>query len=148
MSDSTRKAAAVGVLVVAALASLSTNAPEPPKPDGPVSLVGAFVGPTASADAAIVAALSREIADELECDGRAETPFLKAGVQFDTLRTRARELRCGGRKLGDIHPEARDRIAKYLDAAVGNSGGPASAEVRAAWVRAYRVIGDACDAAR
>lgn len=148
MSDSTRKAAAVGIVALAVLTSLPGGAPPAPQPDGPLSLAGAFSGPSAAADAGIVAALSREIADEIECDGASQTPYMKAGVHFDTLRTRARDLRCRGRQLGEIHPEARDRIARYLDTAVGNSGGPVDAAARAAWVKAYRVIGDAADAAR
>lgn len=147
MTDATRRAAAIGIVALAALASLPGTTPPAPPPDGPLSLAGAFSGPTAAADAAIVAALSREIADEIECDGASQEPYMKAAVHFDTLRTRARDLRCRGRQLGDVHPEARDRIAKFLDSAVGNSGGPVDAAARAAWVRAYRVIGDAADAA-
>lgn len=147
MSDTARKVAAVAIVAAAAVMSLPTGSP-PPRPDGPLSLVGAFVGVQAAADAALVAALSREIADELEHDGRCPTPAMKTGAAFDTLRTRARELRCRGRQLGELHPEARDRIAKYLDSVVGNSGGPVDQAGRAAWVKAYRAIGDAADAAR
>ena len=142
-----------GAIVLAALiyAASQQSAPVPvpvpvPTPSE-LDLSGAFVGPTASADAAIVAALSREIADEIEEDGRDESPYYKAAIQFDALRTRAREMRCKGRSLGEVHPEARDRIASYLDKRVGNSGGPVDAAARAAWVSAYRAIGEAADAA-
>lgn len=145
MSDSARKAAAVGILAVAGILSIADEAPQPTPTPAELDLSGAFSSP---ADAAIVAALSRELADEIEHDGKSATPYLKAGVHFDALRTRARELRCRGRQLGEANPEARDRIAGYLDKVVGNSGGPVDAAGRAAWVRAYRVIGDAADAAR
>lgn len=150
MSDSTRRLAAVGLLAAAGVLAVADRAPEPTPPPAPteLNLAGAFAGPSASDDAAIVGALSREIADEIEADGRSQTPYMKAAVNFDVLRTRARELRCRGRQLGETHPEARDRIAAYLDKAVGNSGGPVDAAARAAWVKAYRVIGDAADAAR
>ena len=149
MSDATRKTVAVGLLAAAGIVAIADRSPTPsPTPDLPLSLVGAFTGSQAAADAAIVAALSREIADEIECDGAADKPYMKAAVHFDTLRTRARDLRCGGRKLGEQHPEARDRIAAYLDKVVGNSGGPVDAAGRAVWVKAYRVIGEAADAAR
>lgn len=149
MNDTTRNVLAAA-LVVAAIVSADGD-PSPPPPPGPapgLSLAGAFAGPTASADAGLVAALSREIADEIEADGKSETPYMKAAAHFDTLRTRARDLRCRGRMLGDVHPEARDRIKAFLDAAVGTSGGPVDAKARAAWVDAYRQIGAAADAAR
>lgn len=138
------------IVIAAAIYASSVHhspAPQPQPNPSELDLSGAFQGPTASADAAIVAALSREIADEIEEDGRDESPYYKAAIQFDALRTRAREMRCKGRSLGDAHPEARDRIAAYLDKTVGNSGGPVDAAARAAWVSAYRAIGDAADAA-
>lgn len=150
MNDSTRRLAAVALLAAAGVLAVADRVPEPTPPPAPaeLNLAGAFIGPSANDDAAIVGALSREIADEIEADGKSQTPYMKAAVNFDTLRTRARDLRCRGRQLGETHPEARDRIAAYLDKAVGNSGGPVDAAARAAWVRAYRVIGDAADAAR
>lgn len=151
MNDSTRRLAAVGLLAVAGVLAVADRVPDPMPPaptPSELNLSGAFVGPMASQDAATVSALSREIADEIEHDGKSSAPYMKAAVNFDVLRTRARELRCRGRQLGESHPEARDRIAAFLDKAVGNSGGPVDAAARAAWVRAYRVIGDAADAAR
>jgi hypothetical protein len=148
MSDRTRKMAAVGILAVAGIMSLGDGATPPAPTPTELDLSGSFSGGTGPSDAAIVAALSRELADEIEADGKAREPYMKAAIHFDTLRTRARELRCRGRLLGEAHPEARDRIAAYLDKAVGNAGGPVDAAGRAAWVRAFRVIGDAADAAR
>lgn len=142
MSQAARKTAAVGILAAAGMLSLGDQGSTPP---GDLNLDGTFASP---ADAAVVAALCRELADEIEHDGKSATPYLKAGVHFDTLRTRAREMRCRGRQLGDANPEARDRIAAFLDKVVGNSGGPVDAAGRAAWVKAYRAIGDAADAAR
>lgn len=149
MNEATRRVVAGALFAAAMVFAVAERSPSPAPPaPQELDLRGAFVGPSASDDAATVACLSREIADEIEHDGKGQTPYMKAAINFDMLRTRARDLRCRGRQLGETHPEARDRIATYLDKAVGNSGGPVDVAARAAWVRAYRVIGDAADAAR
>lgn len=108
-----------------------------------IELRGKFVGPDAARDAAIVAGLAGELANEIEWDGKQDNPFLQTGVDFDTLRTRARELRCNGESLGDKHPKVRAAVATYLNEQVGTSGGPISPADRANWVAAYREIAEA-----
>lgn len=122
--------------------------PAPPAPDAAVILRGAFVGPDAATDAATVSALFAELAEELEWDGQQAEPYLKTGVAWDDLRTRARELRCRGVSLGEKHPRARQAIKEYLDRTAGTSGGPMSPAQRSAWVAAYREIARAADVAR
>ena len=132
-------------LVAAAAAMWAADKPEKtpvtPLPDNtPITLRGLFIGPTAADDAVILAALSGEIADEIEWDGGEAKPLYTNGVQLDELRTRARALRCRGERIGDRQPRVRDAIHAYLDDAVGVSGGPISAEQRHKWVEAYRNI--------
>lgn len=140
--------AAVGLLI-AAIVSFNWRqevapAPAPePAPDRALSLDGLFAGPTAAEDAAIVAALTGELADEIAWDATQEVPFLKTGVALDDLRQRARELRCRGVSIGARQPAARDAIAKHLEAAVGTSGGPITPKTRDAWVRAMREVSEA-----
>lgn len=121
--------------------------PAPVTPEAGLDLRGRFVGPSAALDAATVAALCRELADELEWDGRQSEPFYRTGVAFDELRVRTRILRCRGESLGDRHPLARDAIEAYLNAAAGTSGGPLTPEARGKWIAAYREVGRAAEAA-
>jgi hypothetical protein len=140
-----------GVLLVLGLAAWrGERTPQPtPAPGGELELRGKFVGPEASEDAATTAALCEEIASEIEWDSMQAEPFYTAGIHFDTLRTRARQLRCRGVSLGEKHPRARDAVEAYLVEKLGKSGGPVSPEQRAAWIAAYREIARAAaDAAR
>jgi len=147
-----KKAAAVGLVLLALLLMPAVRQPDAPTPApdaGPLDLHGLFSGPTASDDAAIVGALCSELADEIEWDGTQPQPYLKTGVSVDELRKAARILRCKGSSIGERQPKARDAIAAYLDETVGTDGGPLTAESRAAWVGAYRDIGRAAsDSAR
>jgi len=114
-----------------------TPAPQPP---GELDLAGAFSGETAADDAAIVAALAGELADCIEWDQMTADPVLTTGVALDQLRTRSREFRCDGRILGEQHPELARRVGEYLDAKLGNAGGPVTPEQLSKWVAAYREI--------
>lgn len=145
-----RHIAAVALLAAAALSSVNGSKPEPapPAPAGPLDLRGTFVGFDAARDAALVAALCGEIADEVEWDGKQAEPLVKTGVAFDELRVRSRILLCRGESLGAKHPLARDAIEVFLNAAAGTSGGPLTPEQRAAWVTAYREVAAAAEAAR
>jgi hypothetical protein len=139
---------AAAVLLIGAVAAFNlgnpvTPSPAPPAPDGPLELRGLFAGPTGAEDAAVVAALTGELADEIAWDGTQEQPRWRTGVAVDELRQAARELRCRGVSIGQRQPAARDAIAKHLEAAVGTSGGPIDAAARAAWVKALREISEA-----
>lgn len=118
--------------------------PVPPRPVSRLDLAGLFVGETAADDAACLAALCGEIADEIEWDGRQEDPLLGTGTAFDTLRVRAREARMKGESIGARQPRVREEISSFLTTAVGESGGPVDDRQRAAWVNAYREIEEAC----
>jgi hypothetical protein len=143
-----QQAAAAGLLIAAVVAfNWQTPSPSPtppvPVPVGPLDLRGLFAGPTGAEDAALVAALTGELADELQWDWAQAKPYLTTGVAVDELRRRAREMRCRGVSIGARQPAARDAIAKHLDAAVGNSGGPIDEAKQAAWVRALKEISEA-----
>lgn len=117
--------------------------PPAPVPSTGLDMRGLFTGQHGAADAAVVEALTAELADEIEWDGQRDEPILTSGVALDDLRRRARELRCRGVSIGQRQPAARDAIAKHLDEAVGNAGGPIDAAGRAAWVKALRDISEA-----
>lgn len=145
-----QQAAAAGLLVLAAVAFQfqgATPSPMPPPPvpvpAGPLDLSGLFSGPAGAEDAALVAALTGELADELQWDWSQEKPYLTTGVAVDELRRRTREMRCRGVSIGARQPKARDAIAAHLDKAVGTSGGPIDEAKQAAWMKALREISEA-----
>lgn len=132
--------AVLALLVAAAIAFMphrsSTPTPAPMPPDA-FTLRGKFIGPTAAADAATLSALCDELASCIEYDGMHDQR-LKTGVAFDELRIAAREARCKGDSIGSRQPHVREAVHKFLDDAVGSSGGPVTPESRAAWVSALR----------
>ena len=133
--------AAVALLVAAVIAfAPSRQAPAPgpaPAPPDAFTLRGKFIGPTAAEDASTMAALCGELAECIDYDGKHDQR-LKTGVAFDELRIAAREMRCKGESIGARQPQVRDAVHKFLDDAVGSSGGPVTPESRAAWVSALR----------
>jgi hypothetical protein len=133
--------AAGALLVAAAIAFMpqkSAPAPTPvPVPPDAFTLRGKFIGPSAASDAATFSALCAELGDCIEYDGQHDQR-LKTGVAFDELRIAAREMRCRGESIGARQPQVRDAVHKFLDDAVGSSGGPVTPESRAAWVAALR----------
>ena len=129
-------------LLVAAVIAFAPNRPAPtpspaPAPPDAFTLRGKFVGPTAAEDASTMSALCGELAECIEYDGKHDQR-LKTGVAFDELRIAAREMRCKGESIGARQPQVRDAVHKFLDDAVGSSGGPVTPESRAAWVSALR----------
>ena len=67
----TRTQMAAAALLIAAVVSWHwgqavTPAPPPPPPAGPLDLAGLFAGQHGAEDAAVVAALTAELADEIE----------------------------------------------------------------------------------
>jgi len=134
--------AALALIVAAAIAFMpsrsSSPTPQPvPVPPGAFTLRGKFIGATAAEDAATMSALCGELADCIEYDGQHDQR-LKTGVAFDDLRIAARVMRCNGESIGARQPQVRDAVHRFLDDAVGSSGGPVTPESRAAWVAALR----------
>lgn len=140
------------IVIVIALVALAISlqpskdvTPEP-VPNGPLNLAAAFEGKDAAQDAAIVAAMSSEIADVIEWDGMQAQPLLDTGFALDQMRTKTREFMCRGESLGEKHPVLCERVSDYLTAELGNDGGVVSDQQRAAWVSAYREIARAARA--
>jgi hypothetical protein len=136
--------------VLSYLANSGSREPTPaPMPESDISLRGAFIGPTASADAATLAALTEELAAVVEYDGMQPEPRLRTGAALDDLRMCAREIRLRGDSIGARQPKARAEINRYMTATLGTDGGPVAPEQRAQWVAAFRMIARAAaDAAR
>jgi hypothetical protein len=139
---------AAGAMVAFSIRENGKPAPAPgPAPVVGLDLRGKFVGPDASQDAAVTAALLGALADDIEYDGlpvdkegKPKETRLKTGASFDDLRRIAREIRCQGVSLGARQPAVRDEIKRFLDAEAGTEGGPVDAAARAKWVRAYRAV--------
>lgn len=142
-----------GAMVAAAVAYRPAAPPRPDvtpsPPDGwpTLDLRGAFIGETAAEDAATTGHLTSALADCIAHDGTRKEPRLKTASAFDDLRRAAREYRMRGGTLGDRQPIARDRIKAFLDAAVGDYGGPVDAASRTKYVRAFGDISKAALAA-
>jgi hypothetical protein len=141
---------AAGGMIAFSIRENGKPAPVPGPAPAPVvglDLRGKFVGPDASQDAAVTAALLGALADDIEYDGlpvdkegKPKETRLKTGASFDDLRRIAREIRCQGVSLGARQPAVRDEIKRFLDAEAGTEGGPVDAAARAKWVRAYRAV--------
>ena len=128
------------VLVVVALSFVRSPEVKPSIPDGPLNLSACFEGSDAAHDAAVVAAMSSEIADVIQYDSRQPEPLLVTGWQVDQMRTQTRVWMCDGESLGEKHPKLSDAVSIYLDETVGNNGGPLSKQEILSWVKAYREI--------
>lgn len=134
--------AAIALIAAAVIAFMPSRSvaptPQPaPAPPDAFSLRGKFIGERAASDAVIMSALCNELAECIEYDGKHDQR-LKTGVAFDDLRIAAREMRCRGESIGARQPQVKDAVHKFLDEAVGSSGGPVTPESRAAWVSALR----------
>jgi len=134
---------AVG-LIGAGLYLSQQDSPGTPKPspgDGP-DLLAAFRqnddSAQASADAWAFSCLCQSLADCIERDASLEPPRLRTGVQLDDLRLYARHYQRDGHNYGTIYPQLKTTVGAHLEQAVGNSGGPVSAEGRRKRVEAYR----------
>ena len=150
MTPETRRICGIGLVCAAVAGAAISRAPSPSPPPGPapdIVLAGKFVPPLE--DAAAVSAMWLEAADEIEWDGNQSEPLYTSGHSLDVFRTRARELRWRGQRIGDRQPAVQKAAHEYLDARVGVDGGPLTPEKRKAWVDAYRNLGRAAaDAAR
>lgn len=120
----------------------SPDKPPAPAPDGwpTLDLRGAFVGETAAEDALTTQYLSESLAAWVAYDGTLKEPRLKTGAAFADIRRSARDGRMEGLTLGGRQPLAKERIKAFLDAAVGDFGGPADPPLRAKFVRAMKDI--------
>ena len=145
-------AALVAVAVIAYYAATlqqhSTPTPAP-IPEDSFVLKGKFIGPTASSDAANVAALTDELGYWIEYDGMQPEPRLKTGVAFDELRIAAREGRMKGVSIGARQPKVKAAIEEFMTKTTGTYGGPIGPADRSNWVSSLKTISRAAaEAAR
>lgn len=127
-------------LLGVALAMNASPVRRPNAEPGSIDMTAAFIGPTAAADASLLAAMADEVAGVIEYDGKQEKPLLTTGHQLDQLRTRTREWLMRGESLGERQPKVRQIVGEYLEAKLGHSGGEITAAQRDSWVAAYRDI--------
>ena len=126
----------------------------PNKPTGP-DMIEAFSkdalksGYEARQDAKQFAALCQSLHDTLLGDWQQATPYIKDGVQVDTLRIVSRRIYAHGKSYNDAYPGLKavldKHFAKHIDSHYGplkGSGGPLTAEVRASWLEAFQELAD------
>jgi hypothetical protein len=134
--------AVAGGCVVAELLPTPQAAPE-----GPLVLRGEFVGPTAAEDAAALAGLARGVSEALRHDAERKDPRIATGVHLEDLRVAACEGRLLPRSFSRQQPAVAAECGKFLDNAIGTSGGPLTADRRQAAIEAYAAIAAAAEAA-
>lgn len=145
-----RDYAIVAVLLAgAAVAAVVEFWPKPARPSvqADLDLRGKFIGSAAADDAAAFAGVCRSVADTLEADGREKTPRITTGVQIEDVRLGIAGFRFAPVPLRERQPHVRAAVGKYLDGAVGTSGGPVDAATREKWVKAFRTIATAAEEA-
>lgn len=122
--------------------------PDPPPTPAPagwptIDLRGAFVGENAAEDALTTHYLLKWLSRWIEYDSSLTDPRLKTAAAFDELRRVARDGRMEGGTLGQRQPLAKERIKAFLDAAVGDSGGPVDAAGKQKFIRAFSDVSKA-----
>jgi len=119
------------------------DSPHPAPP--PLDLSTAFDGPDAPQDAALVAAMCREIAEVIRYDGKLDSPVLKSAAQLDALRSMTREFLIKGKSFGEKYPRLRQIVGDYLSSELGNSNEEVTEGVRQKWIDAYSVIAESAE---
>lgn len=136
----------LGIIALLAYWQLTAEEPPPPQPDVvPVlSLRGKFMGDFAVDDAVVMAEMCRELADQIEWDGKLESPRLTTGAALDDLRRTTREFRMRGTSIGARQPLVRDAVEEFLNDRLGRGGGPIDAEQRRLWIEALKDLAVSC----
>ena len=148
MSKLHRQILAGCLLAVAAVCVVAELLPTPQAaPEGPLVLRGVFIGPTAAEDAAALAGLARGVSEALRHDADRKDPRIETGLHLEELRLAACEGRFLPRSLTREQPAAAAACGKFLDQAIGTSGGPLTADRRQAAIDAYAAIAVAAEAA-
>jgi hypothetical protein len=139
-----------GAMISWAIASRPAPLPSPDKPPAPapagwptIDLRGAFVGEHAAEDALTTHYLLKWLSRWIAYDSTLPQPRLKTAAAFDELRRVARDGRMEGGTLGQRQPLAKERIKAFLDAAVGDAGGPVDAAGKPNFIRAFEDVSKA-----
>lgn len=146
-----QKYIAVAVLAGGAvLAACVENWPRPthrPTPAAGLDLRGKFIGPSAPDDAAAFAGLCRGVAEALDKDGAAAAPRITTAAQLEDVRISTSEGMFLPNSFTRDQPHVAAAAGRFLDQAVGTSGGPIDAAARAKWSAALRDLAQAAEEA-
>jgi hypothetical protein len=146
-----QKYIAVAVLAGGAvLAACVENWPRPthrPTPAAGLDLRGKFIGPSAPDDAAAFAGLCRGVAEALDKDGSAAAPRISTAAQLEDIRIATSEGMFLPESFTRNQPHVAAAAGRFLDQAVGTSGGPIDAAARAKWCAALRELAQAAEEA-
>ena len=146
-----QKYIAVAVLAGGAvLAACVENWPRPthrPTPAAGLDLRGKFIGPSAPDDAAAFAGLCRGVAEALDKDGAAAAPRITTAAQLEDVRISTSEGMFLPNSFTRDQPHVSAAAGRFLDQAVGTSGGPIDAAARAKWSTALRELAQAAQEA-
>jgi len=146
-----QKYIAVAVLAGGAvLAACVENWPRPapsPAPAAGLNLRGKFIGPSAPDDAAAFAGLCRGVAEALDKDGAAAAPRITTAAQLEDVRIATSEGMFLPESFTRNQPHVSAAAGRFLDQAVGTSGGPIDPAARGKWCDALRELARAAEEA-
>jgi hypothetical protein len=146
-----QKFIAVAVLAGGAvLAACVENWPRPthrPTPAAGLDLRGKFIGPSAPDDAAAFAGLCRGVAEALDKDGAAAAPRITTAAQLEDVRISTSEGMFLPNSFTRDQPHVSAAAGRFLDQAVGTSGGPIDTAARGKWCAALRELAQAAEEA-
>jgi hypothetical protein len=118
-----------------------------PKPAAGLNLRGKFIGPSAPDDAAAFAGLCRGVAEALDKDGTAAAPRITTAAQLEDVRIATSEGMFLPESFTRNQPHVSAAAGRFLDQAVGTSGGPIDAAARGKWCEALRELARAAEEA-
>jgi len=150
MTDRQRYIAVAALAGGVVLAACVENWPRPahrPTPAAGLDLRGKFIGPSAPDDAAAFAGLCRGVAEALDKDGAAAAPRITTAAQLEDVRISTSEGMFLPESFTRNQPHVSAAAGRFLDQAVGTSGGPIDAAARAKWSAALRELAQAAEEA-
>jgi hypothetical protein len=150
MTDRQRYIAVAALAGGVVLAACVENWPRPthrPTPAAGLDLRGKFIGPSAPDDAAAFAGLCRGVAEALDKDGAAAAPRITTAAQLEDVRIATSEGMFLPESFTRNQPHVSAAAGRFLDQAVGTSGGPIDAAARGKWCAALRELAQAAEEA-
>jgi hypothetical protein len=118
-----------------------------PTPVAGLNLRGKFIGPSAPDDAAAFAGLCRGVAEALDKDGSAAAPRITTAAQLEDVRIATSEGMFLPESFTRNQPHVSAAAGRFLDQAVGTSGGPIDPAARGKWCDALRELARAAEEA-
>ena len=118
-----------------------------PTPAAGLNLRGKFIGPAAADDAAAFAGQCRGVAEALDKDGAAAAPRITTAAQLEDVRISTSEGMFLPNSFTRDQPHVSAAAGRFLDQAVGTSGGPIDAAARGKWSAALRELAQAAEEA-